>query len=610
MTPFLKPPAGCSAPLSFKNGLDLREGAGENCLRAMKNLIYDPYPCLSVRPARGDAVEAVAPGEEAVSCLWCGAPCLVTRIASDGEYAYRLHRNGKTYLIGRTNAYLREGMPDGGQKVVLFGHKLVLMPLGFYIDLDALPADPDPQIACGGNVKIDGQWAGSPRYRLCSEDGELLPNVRYTYLEPQDTTAVWVDIGQPLPVCRIYNVDDAEWQTVAHTFVRVEGSFDRNGALLCAGEKVSFVNTGCGLDGIHTLLRADFTENSRGRCDGFLVIEGILHGEYDDIRPFPMSMHRVLPEVDFVIECGNRLWGCRYGADAEGKFVNEIYASSPGSIDRFYLFEGISTDSFVASRGTPGAFTGAVNYFGTPIFLRERMMHKVQGTLPQNFHVLDLPCEGVKEGCSGSVSVVGQRLYYFSPSGPTVYDGGLPVALCGRPADFSRVTFACGGRDGDRYCLSASFDGGRPRLFLFDPSSGVWTEEDDAGVRAFLGGDRTYVFDGGALRALRGAPDASLPFMLKSAPLTFGLRGRKSVARLWLRYSLSEGCHAGIYLRFDGKGPFLKALALCGKGKNSVSASLRPRPFDRLEVMIEGTGAFRLEALSFDLHGRYARPER
>ena len=73
-----------------------------------------------------------------------------------------------------------------------------------------------------------------------------------------------------------------------------------------------------------------------------------------DSRPSP---RRSVPEMDFVIESGNRLWGCKYGV-VDGKAVNEIYASKLGDFKNWNCYAGRSTDSYVATRGSDGPFTG------------------------------------------------------------------------------------------------------------------------------------------------------------------------------------------------------------------------------------------------------------
>ena len=56
--------------------------------------------------------------------------------------------------------------------------------------------------------------------------------------------------------------------------------------------------------------------------------------------------------------------------------VNELYACKLGDFKNWNCFLGISTDSYVASVGTDGPWTGAVTYLGNPIFFKETCLHK------------------------------------------------------------------------------------------------------------------------------------------------------------------------------------------------------------------------------------------
>ena len=49
------------------------------------------------------------------------------------------------------------------------------------------------------------------------------------------------------------------------------------------------------------------------------------------------SIHRLVPDLDFVVENGNRLWGCRYDGQ-----VNEIYASCLGDFTNWWRFDGVA----------------------------------------------------------------------------------------------------------------------------------------------------------------------------------------------------------------------------------------------------------------------------
>lgn len=96
--------------------------------------------------------------------------------------------------------------------------------------------------------------------------------------------------------------------------------------------------------------------------DGSLVVPGMIASQATQTEE--LTVRRSVPEMDFVIESGNRLWGCKYGV-VDGKAVNEIYASKLG-FKNWNCYAGRSTDSYAAARGSDGPFTGAADYLGQP----------------------------------------------------------------------------------------------------------------------------------------------------------------------------------------------------------------------------------------------------
>ena len=93
------------------------------------------------------------------------------------------------------------------------------------------------------------------------------------------------------------------------------------------------------------------------------------------------------------------------------------------------VFEGISTDSYAATIGSDGDFTAAATYSGYALFFKEHTIHKVFGNKPSNIQIQTQEAPGVKNGCSGSVQVVGTTLIYLSGTGVYGYTGGVPFAL-------------------------------------------------------------------------------------------------------------------------------------------------------------------------------------
>jgi len=80
--------------------------------------------------------------------------------------------------------------------------------------------------------------------------------------------------------------------------------------------------------------------------------------------------------MDFITESGNRLWGCKYGV-ADGETVNEIYCCKLGDFKNWECYQGVSTDSWRASCGTDGKWTGAATLADSPIFFKEDCFHRV-----------------------------------------------------------------------------------------------------------------------------------------------------------------------------------------------------------------------------------------
>ena len=168
---------------------------------------------------------------------------------------------------------------------------------------------------------------------------------------------------------------------------------------------------------------------------------------------------RHMPNMDFLIESGNRLWGCRYGTALNGDVVNEIYACKLGDFKNWSCFMSLSTDSYTASCGTDGQFTGAITHLGYPLFFKENCVHKVYGNIPANFQIQDTACRGVQKGCHGSLAIVNETLFYKSRGGICAFDGSLPKDasyVLGNEA----YSDAVGGAHGNKYYVSMKHSDG------------------------------------------------------------------------------------------------------------------------------------------------------
>ena len=91
-----------------------------------------------------------------------------------------------------------------------------------------------------------------------------------------------------------------------------------------------------GVDGLYPLQAAD---------ENWIAVPGMCRTVGSQTAA--VTVERTIPDMDFVVEQGNRLWGCKYGI-INGEPVNEIYASKLGDFRNWNSFAGLSTDSYAA----------------------------------------------------------------------------------------------------------------------------------------------------------------------------------------------------------------------------------------------------------------------
>ena len=101
-----------------------------------------------------------------------------------------------------------------------------------------------------------------------------------------------------------------------------------------------------------------------------------------------VSMERRVPELDFVTECDNRVWGCN-------SRENVIYGCKLGDPTNWFSYRGIAADSYAVTVGSDGAFTGAASCMGYALFFKENTLHKLYGSKPSDFQLSSLRCRGV-----------------------------------------------------------------------------------------------------------------------------------------------------------------------------------------------------------------------
>lgn len=318
-----------------------------------------------------------------------------------------------------------------------------------------------------------------------------------------------------------------------------------------------------------------------------------------------LQLRRTVPEIEYICENENRLWGCK---------GDTIYASKLGDIFNWNVFDGLSTDSFTADVSSAGDFTACVSYLGYPCFFKEEHVYKVYGDKPSNFQVMGSASMGVEKGSGESLAIAGETLFYLSRTGITAWSGGIPQSVA---AAFGTQRFRNGmaGSDGTKYYISMEDGEGTRHLFVFDTRTSLWHREDNTDAEGWgwngalfcLDKSGTLWADGSARSAPEGAEQEELvqwsaewadfyEYTTYSSSST-AIPEKKGIGKLLLRLELDEDSSVQIDMQFDSDGIWRPVKTLQTAVKRSYYLPIVPRRCDHFRIRMTGTGGARLYSL-------------
>ena len=550
---------------------NLRIGDGE--FYDMQNLTSNDYPVLSPRSERGVYAEPTNPQGLIAKDSLCYIDCEV----EDNEFGAKFYLNGNE-VEGFTLSSKAEDLP---KTLVSMGAYIIIMPDKKYINTEKPDTD-------RGNIEASVDTAGIVTFELCKLDGEGYgnpPKNDEAPLNPQNLD-LWIDTSSVPHTLKQYSTANAMWVAIATTYIKISAT----------GIGKPF-NEGDGVT-ISGINREDLQDLNNtmviwAKGDDYIVVTGILDTVYSQEEP--IKVERLMPILDFVIESENRLWGCHYGIARNGQVVNEIYCSKLGDFKNWNCFAGISTDSYVASVGTDGQFTGAITHLGYPLFFKENCVHKVYGNYPANYQIQTTTCRGVQKGCSRSLAIVNEVLYYKSRSGVCAYDGSLPAEMSAALGDVI-YSDAVAGSIGNKYYISMADTTGTHRLFAYDTKKGMWHKESNTYVRAFCNcrGDLYFIDDAdNKIKTVLGTGTKEpnpIMWMAETGVLGASLPDKKYISRLDIRMSLKIGTRVYFYIQYDSSGEWEHLFTMTGRNLRSFAVPIRPKRCDHFRLRIEGVG--------------------
>ena len=541
---------------------NLRIGEGE--FYEMTNLSSDNYPILSPRSKRGIYATPSTPRGMVAKDALCyidGDKFVINEYKIDMNLGGERDDDGK--IIPKT--------------LISMGAYVIIMPDKKYINT----AD----LTDFGDIEAAITTSGQVSFELCKVDGVAYENTVALASPPEDTTKLWIDTSSVPHTLKQYSTTTDMWNAIATTYIKITAT---------GIGKPFEVNDGVTISGVESEALADLNASIiiLAKGEDYIVVTGIL--DKVTTQTNPVTVERRMPEMDFIVESGNRLWGCRYGPQGD-QIVNEIYASKLGDFKNWSCYQGISTDSYAVTLGTDGQFTGAITHLGYPIFFKENFMHKVYGNYPANFQVQTTACRGVQKGCGKSLAIVNEVLYYKARSGVCAYDGSLPQEISAALGDMA-YSKAVAGHIGNKYYISMCDVEGNYHLFVYDTLKGMWHREDSTEVLDFCNcrGDLYFIdYADNQIKTVKGTGVADTK-VIKWEAVT-GVIGtdspdKKYISRLDVRMMLAVGTRVHFYVEYDSSEEWKHLFSMDGVSLQSFAVPIRPQRCDHLRLKIVGEG--------------------
>lgn len=562
---------------------NLRIGDGE--FYDMKNLTSTYYPVLSPRTKRGTYVTASNPQGMIAKDTLC-------------------YVDGTEFVMNeyRIDMGLSTAEVDCPKQLISMGAYVIIMPDKKYINtLDTTDF---------GNIEAEFTTQSAVSFTLCKLDG-----ADYSSTIPRDEPSnpsnmdMFIDVSTDPHSLKQWSESAGMWVTIPTTYVKISSPgigtpFEKYDGITITGLKDTVLHdnvTGDVIEDTSDLAALDGTAVVWEKGDDYIVIVGIL----DVTRTITdaITISRKMPNMDFVIESENRLFGCRYGEATNGDVVNEIYVSKLGDFKNWNCFMGLSTDSYVASCGTDGQFTGAVTHLGYPLFFKENCVHKVYGNYPANFQIQTTACRGVQKGCADSLAIVNEVLYYKSRNAVCAYDGSLPTEISYSLGEVS-YSDAVAVAHGNKYYISMKDTMGEHHLFVYDTSKGLWHKEDNLSVKKFCSCRNELYFipqNSTDIKTMFGSgtvDDGPVDWMAETGVVGMYTPDKKYVSRLNIRMSLDIGTKIYFFIQYDSCGEWEALSNMIGTNLRSFSVPVRPQRCDHFRLRIVGEGNAKIYSIT------------
>ena len=567
-----------------------RVGLGE--FYDMNNLSSDFFPVLSPRKIRPVVAEV-----------------------SEDDYIRGIvfTDNNLTYLEGTNlhygtqeidlSDYLDEPNGEDYQKLLRFGAYILIWPALVYVNLY------DQTDVGHIDAKYTTEVGTTITYTICDSTGAEFDNITASETAPENPSDgdYWLCTATGMQGLNIYRGSLSSWEPVATSYIRI----DIPGATL-----TSLFKEGDTVNMNSFLMDINNGSQIKAMTDTSIVVIGLIPNavQYTETttEAWKFYVERKIPHLDQICCDKNRVWGCHYGY-VNGEMVNEIYASKLGDFKNWYTYQGLSTDSYAASVGIPGQWTGCISYQGHPTFFKENAIFKVYGSYPSEYQVTQDDCRGVQFGSSRSLAIVDEYLVYKSASDICAYDGSSPVSISDQLGREELYYDAVAGGCLNKYRVVMENAKGKKFYFVYDFRYGIWEKESADSFKEFTATEngQVYAATGKKIYGLGSHDNIVFSQDLVSeewvewdattGEMGFEYPDYKYVSRITLRAFVPFRSELKISISYDDR-PFEDLGVLRGADDiGSQSIAFNPFRCDHFRIRLSGHGDCRVYSLAFTL---------
>lgn len=319
----------------------------------------------------------------------------------------------------------------------------------------------------------------------------------------------------------------------------------------------------------------------------YIVISGSLTTSFTDSS---VKFDRKVPDMDYVCERDNRLWGC-------SSANHEVYCCKVGDPKNWYNYESEANNAWAATVGSDGDFTGISKYGTYLIFFKEQSFHILRGEKPSNFSLLEKDQPGVRTGCSKSIVTIQQTLYYVGNDGVYQYNGSVPQKISRNITEEIKDAVCC--QFENKLYVSCKLDNVQT-LLVYDPETAIWMKEDDTLFKfaEYSGGKLHYVGSDNKLREIYGSETQDITWFLETGDRNGGTMNQKYVSMLQLNIWMPEGSELRAYMKYDDMALWERKGIIRSQKNKTYTFNIRPQRCSKFRLRLEGSGQMKLLGIS------------